>query len=883
MGGREKFTPPVFDIALVRRRRLIEAVTASIADNTVTLVVAPTGSGKSALLAQALQAWNAAGGEGAWYACDDFDAEAGRFLSMFEQAVAGGAVPGDDGHSAIQALLSAHDPKGLADMIVASGRRTVVFIDNFHLCDSEETAGALDVLLRESRGLLHAVIGARRLPRLTLGHLRLRGLVREFDAADLAFSAGEARDLIGCDCRADDDAVDRVIRRTEGWAAGLQLVRLLVQAGTSLRRLAEDFSGADKDVGQFLNEEVFRILPPGLRLYLQQVAPLDSITAELSEAVTGDPEARRHFHETQERNLFVMRMDRQGSQIRLHALFRDFLRDRAARSDPGMAARSLRQAAHWHHARGDLIEAIDYAFRAGDLVLAAGWIEASAAELLTRRGETARFLTCAERLSAGGVDRPGIVFWRIWATMFSGDYDRASVLMDENLDALRRFDPTGAQLGLLRFMVAFFAHRHDEALLLGRQWLESEPAGGTAFDRASVWLGMALCYRALLDMANASRCLERGRQEITSSPTDYGLAWMATLGAHFMLVQGRPAAAAREIEAMLGEHPPSDIMRGTAELVLAEAYYEQGELDQARQLIRRSLPTIALHGSIDVAFSGWRVATRLALLDQGAGAALDLLRGVEPLSIRRFGLSALKQLRLLKAEIILDLDPEVRRGLDVADTGDERLPEADTPETAEWLRLLGAKRNLVSGHPRRAIADVLPVLAAARAGGRLRRWVQAACVKAAAHQADGEPTFALRGLTEAIEEAASHGLERAILDQKAVLRPLIPGLAHYMKAAQGTLPPAVARLAERLTGTFSAGVAEEDDEDADQSVAVGLSKKEYRVLTMVSQGMTNGQITERLFVSLPTVKWHLRNIFEKLDVRTRTAAVAKARSLGMLQ
>jgi ATP/maltotriose-dependent transcriptional regulator MalT len=887
MGSREKFSPPAFNLALVQRRRLVEAVAASMADNTVTLIVAPTGSGKSALLVQAMEAWTASGGEAAWFACDHFDAEGGRFLSMFEQALPGGPGADDGGgdRSAIEALLSAHDPKGVADAIVARGRRVAVVIDNLHLCDSPEVADALDVLIRESRGLLHLVIGSRRQPRLTLGHLRLRGLVREFDAADLAFSPDEARDLIGCDCRADADAVERVIQRTEGWAAGLQLVRLLVQSGASLRQLAEGFSGADQDVGQFLNEEVFRTVPPPLQSFLLKVAILDCISADLSEAVTADPEAHRHFLEMQERNLFVTRLDRQGTQVRLHAMFRDFLTMQGARRDPALAGRCLRRAAVWHHDKGDWIEAIDYAFRAGDLKLAAAWLEACAAELLTRRGETARFLTCAERLSESGHVSPGITFWRIWATLFSGDYDRASGMMDEHLEVLQRHDPKGSQLGQLQFMVAFFAHRHAEALALGRQWLDSDPES-TPFDRASVLLGMALCQRTQLDMASAMKCCELARQEIAPAPTNYGLAWMATLVAHFMLLQGRPVAAAKEIEDMLAQHPPTALMRGTAELVLAEAYYERGLFDQARLLIRRSLPTIALHGSIDVALCGWRVAARLAVHERGAAAALDLLREVEPLSIRRFGMAALRMLHLLRAEIILDLDPEVRRSLEIGPAADgaDALPVSDTPETAEWQRLLSAKRNLVSGHPRRAIADVLPVLAATRVGGRLRLWVQASCVKAAAHRADGEPTFALRTLMEAIEQAAAHGMVRSIADQQAILRPLAPAIAQYVRSAQGTLTPEVLALAGQLAGTLPGAAADDDAATEDEpAVEARLSKKEYRVLAMVSQGMTNGQITERLFVSLPTVKWHLRNIFEKLDVRTRTAAVAKARSLGMLQ
>lgn len=877
MDRHDKFSPPVFNLDLVPRRALVARLRRSVEGNLVSLMTAPTGCGKSALLAQLREDLARTGQDTLWYACDHFDSDAGRFVSMLQRAIGGSHDPSPGGRSAIEALLTADDPKGLADAVAARGRRLVLFLDNVHLCDSDETAEALDVLIREARGMIHVVMSARRCPRFALGQLRLRGLVGDFDAADLAFSPEEAQELIGE--AGDASAIGRVIERTEGWAAGLQLVRLLVAAGGDLRALARDFSGADQDLGPYLNEEVFRTLPPALREFLLRIAPLDRICAELAVAVTGDDGAARHFEDIQARNLFVMKLDRQGRLIRLHAMFRDFLVRQAARLDSGLGGRSLGRAAHWHRERGDWIEAIDYALRAGDEAQAAAWLEEGAPEILTRQGETARFLRCADRLADGAVPRPGIAFWRVWAALFSGDHERAGQLMDAQAGAIAAAGQGAGSTGLLRFLVAYFNHRHVDALALGRQWLE-EGGGEGAFDRATVRVALALCHRSQLDMEAARRHLELAREDIALAPTSYGLAWVAAMAAQFLLMEGRAPAACAEIEDMLARTQPSDMMRASAELVLADACYERDALERARSLIRRNLGSIAQHGNIDVALGGWRVAARLALIDEGPAAALDLLRRVEHLSIRRFGLPALRLVHLLRDEIILDLGPEARRRLEVPGPIDEgaALAEEDPPETREARRLLRAKRHLVSGQPRRAIADVLPILAAARAGGRLRLFTRAACVKAAAHFADGETGFALRTLTEALECAAGLGLKRSILDHAALLRPVAASLVRQGGGA-GLSPEAFA-----LVEALAPGAAPAEDEHAGVAPAapIALSRKESRVLTMVSQGLTNGEITERLFVSLPTVKWHMRNIFTKLDVRTRTAAVARARALGML-
>lgn len=888
MDASEKFIPPAFNLELQERPRLVQGVIASIEANAVTCVVAPTGCGKSALLLQVMEAWSARAGRDRclWYGCDRFDREAWRFVALLARSVTGAAPSAVPGRGAIEALMSANDPKGVADAIVADGRRVVLFLDNFHLCDVEETARALDILIAESRGLLHPVLTSRRAPHLALGQLRMRGLVGEFDAQDLAFTEAEARNFIGHDCRADADAVDKIIGKTEGWAVALQLVRLLSRAGGSLRQLSQDFSGADQDIGQFLNEEVLRSLPDAMRDFLLAVCPLDRISASLAEAVTLKPDAPALFDEMKERNLFVAPLDRGGRQVRLHSMFRQFLITQASRQGEKPLFESLIRAAAWHRERGEWIEAADYAFRAHREELAAHWLEEGAEELLTRQGETARFLSCAERLPAALRARPAIAYWMIWAALFSGAHDRAAGLLAEHEAVLKRQRGYEVQVGLLRFLIAYFAHRHVEAMALGKQWLTLEPAG-SAFDRATVAAGLALCHRTQLDMQGARRALELSRQFIAEIASDYGTAWVATLTAQFLLIQGRPAAARDEIQKTLDKSQLGDFMRGSSELVLAEAYYEMDERDQARQLVKRSLSTVAQHGNIDIAFSGWTVAVRLALLDHGPEAALDLLRQVQALGVRRFGTSILRQIQCLREEIVLDLDYEVRRGLEfvVAEGVDgDGAAASPTPEIAETLKLIGAYRSIVSGNPRRAVAEIMPVMAATRSGGRLRRWAMASCIKASAHHAAGDMNFALRALMEAIEVCAPLGLRRCLLDHAAVIRPLAPALAGHVKTIRDSLTPEAAALALRLAGgNPDEGVGGDEAADDRPAVAATLSRKEFKVLIMVSQGMTNHQITERLFVSLPTVKWHLRNIYDKLEVRSRTAAVAKARALGVLQ
>ena len=149
-------------------------------------------------------------------------------------------------------------------------------------------------------------------------------------------------------------------------------------------------------------------------------------------------------------------------------------------------------------------------------------------------------------------------------------------------------------------------------------------------------------------------------------------------------------------------------------------------------------------------------------------------------------------------------------------------------------------------------------------------------LQAFAHEARGDNPAALAPLEHALALAEPEGYVRVFVDEGMPMSQLLSEAA-----AHGIMPD----YAARLSAAFEAEEQKSEDEShrfPTESVVEPLSQRELEVLRLVGQGLSNRQISERLFLALSTVKGHNRIIFSKLMVQNRTGAVARARELGLL-
>jgi len=341
----------------------------------LTLVVAPAGWGKSTIVADWLTRDAVTAG---WVSLDGGDNDPKLFWRYLLLAA------GQTGSAAGAAALRRLDAAGsdvLRDVLpafvneLASAETPLVLVlDDYHLVTSAGVHATVATLLDRSPPQLHLILITRADPPLPLSRLRVRGDMVELRADDLRFSAGEAMEffasrLEGVGPLLSEQDVLRLLARTEGWAAGLQLAALRLRDRADPADFIERLTGADWHIVNYLGEEVLASQPPEVREFLLVTSVLNRMCAPLCDALTERADGAGLISEIYRANLFLVPLDDEHRWFRYHHLFGGLLRHELARTAPERPSVLHRRAARWFADHGDTAEAIGHAIASGDEVL----------------------------------------------------------------------------------------------------------------------------------------------------------------------------------------------------------------------------------------------------------------------------------------------------------------------------------------------------------------------------------------------------------------------------------------------------------------------------------------------------------------------------------
>src|SRR5713101_7193111 len=424
----------------VPRRRLVQALGEGLARGRV-LVCAPTGSGKTALLAD----WARGGGRPvAWLGLDGGDSDPARFwryavaaLDRARPGLAGrvGPLPPPSFEGLVTALINelAADP---------GGDEVLLVLDDYHLVDSGPVHESVAFLLENLPPGLRVVVSGRADPPLPLARLRARGQLAELRAADLRFTSEEAAALLGetAGPGLPGTAVAALVARTEGWAAGLQLAGLSLRGHADPAGFAAAFSGSHRFVLDYLADEVLDGQPGQVRAFLLETSVLERLSGELCDAVTGRGGSQAMLQDVERAGLFLVPLDEVRGWWRNHHLFADLLRARLQAEQPGRVQALHRAAAAWSEEHDLADDAVRHTLAAGDTAWAARLVERHVEELLGRsEGVTLRRWLSA--LPAESVrDRPRLCLAQAYGAAQGFRVEALEALLD---DAERAFAVSG--------------------------------------------------------------------------------------------------------------------------------------------------------------------------------------------------------------------------------------------------------------------------------------------------------------------------------------------------------------------------------------------------------------------------------------------------------
>jgi LuxR family maltose regulon positive regulatory protein len=680
----------------VRRQALIDLLEAEDMARLL-LVAAPPGSGKTTLMSE----WAMASRSQTftWLSLDAGDGDPVQFWTGVIEALR--TVRPEVGAEALAALeapgtdvCDAVLPPLIDGLATGGGDPLVLVIDDYHLADDAQIHAAMVYLLEHLPEGLRIAMTTRSDPPFPLGRMRASGQLLELRAADLRFNNDEAAGLLNgaLGLRLADEQIARLQLRTEGWAAGLQLAGLSLRGRAGQEAFIEAFAGDDRQLVDYLGEEVLQTQAPARRSFLRRTAILERMCAPLCEALTGDPDAAETLAEIERENLFVVALDSTRRWYRYHHLFGDLLRHDLAATEPELVVELHARAAAWFADQGLAPDAIHHAVAAGDTRLAAELIATNWSDAFNRGRHitVARWLAQLPPEAVAADSRLWLA--RVWTSMDRGRIDEVEPLLAEDAAPAEQ---AGEWLPVLRALHRFKAGdvgaAHDEA----QQALRDEP-DAPAFRRTVALLvsGVSAHWQDELAVADAAL-----REAGTTAEADHnGLAMLYSGGylALLALDLGDLRGAQAELDAC-------------AALVAAEPGLDEHFVATAHHLAAGRLAL--LQGGHDRA--GEQLERAVALARRGASAvelAAALLAQAD--AARAAGEAELAGAARAEARALADAAPDPGRlAVSVALGLPRRAPRSSLVAAPEELseRELAVLRLLPTELSQREIGDALYV------------------------------------------------------------------------------------------------------------------------------------------------------------------------------
>jgi LuxR family maltose regulon positive regulatory protein len=924
----------------VSRPHLIERLNEGL-HRKLTLISAPAGFGKTTLVSEWLSnltpessyarspspVGKRQGVRTAWLSLDEGDNDPTRFLTYLVTAFQTLALSQAEGiakNIGAGALAALHSPQppptesiltSLINDITTLTDSFILVLDDYHVIDSQAVEQALTFLVEHLPPQMHLVIATREDPPLPLARLRARGQLTELRAADLRFTPAEAAEFLnrvmGLNLSADDIAA--LEARTEGWIAGLQLAALSMQSRQDTASFIKSFTGSHHFVLDYLLEEVLQQQPEDVQTFLLRTSILNRLCGPLCDAVlcdtvgsgqeTGQQTGQETLEYLERANLFIVPLDNERRWYRYHHLFGDILCQRLGqRLSPAEIAEFHLRASQWYETNGDEAEAFHHAFAANDFRRAAGLAE-SAYQGMDNRFQTAAWLSWVKKLPEDAVHmRPVLLTQMAQAFMDAGEPEASEDCMQAAERCLNgssgglivadegQLKPLPVLIAMARAYNAQVQGDLSATVKYAELALQLVPEGDL-FRQAQATIMLEVTHWTRGDLESARSALVDWMNSMQKAGNFVFVVASAFALADILVAQGRLGEAVKTNQQaiQLAAKHGKDAQHITAHhyLGLAMLHHEMGEDADAAEHLQKAREMGEQTTLVDWPYR-WHVAqarieesggdreTALALLDEArrvyVKSPIPDTRPIEALKANVY----LKQGRLAKAQ-----EWAHERGLST----DDEISYLGEFEHLVLARVLMAEYQSRPG--RRSLLQATGLLErhlkAAEAQGRIGSVIEILVVQALAHQVQGNTPLALASLERALTLAEPEGYVRIFVDEGEAMRLLILDFRSRMEKQSSGLGYSLFVYVDKLLSAFDRLVEKQSTTHPKKPELIEpLSERELEVLNMLRSELSGPEIAQKLIVSPNTFRTHTKNIYNKLGVNSRRAAIRRAEELDLI-
>jgi LuxR family maltose regulon positive regulatory protein len=899
-----KFYFPIAIKSLVSRPRLIEHLKQGLR-GPLTLISGSAGSGKTTLLSE----WHAEAAretQFAWLSLDEGDNDIYGFLAYLSAAL--DCIKAGLKQEILAFLDTAHSPepqtvlKLLINSLNTVQSDCVLVLDDYQVIANPEIHKSVAFLVENAPRQLHLVLLSRVDPPLPLARLRSRGKLVELRDHELRFTLEEAAVFLTqvMGLPASHDQVMALVRRTEGWAAGLQMAALSMQGRQDLANFVTAFTGSHRFVMDYLADEVLNRQAEHVRTFLLKTAVLERLTAELCNTLTCRTDSQLILEHLESANLFLIPLDDERRWYRYHQLFAELLRHHLKTSLPGQEQELHRQASQWYEAHLFIESALNHAAAIGDQGLIENILCRNGLSIIDRGYtrlvnqwlatlpqavvESNPVLALCMSICTYHIPPRNLALSEAWLQTA----ERALEKPDSDLELTRDLHE---KIYANRINLARMTDTNPKSILSLIADVLRKCPDMSSHQLAFIYFNQLEANLSLQDFTSAERTLAliHALGPLPDDPYDRLVSASMHIDLYAKQADFRKAeqiyqASLPQIQPAAAEPVMTDPVAGFLEICYGEMLLNLGQLGEAQRLLNLGYDHLSATAEIAAQARALINLTRLRLHQGNFDQAQNLV-----IKTKSLQLEFTQSVELL---YWLNMSSE-----DAAALGEVEqiylempfLPDAQTDLPGVLLReerrfydqLVQAYAGILLFQDRRVpdLDRILEFITNQSGFAEAHAWkirqAQLLMLQSLAWQSLGDQPQAIHPLMKALSIAESFGGTGVFLD-------FGPPLLNMLKLIEINYPARQSFAREILAFIINPSEGKRIAMTSANMLIEPLTERERDVLRLMAAGLSNPEIAVQLYLSLNTIKTHTRGIYGKLGVNNRTQATIKAGELGLI-